>query len=266
MLCPPSSSDVVGISSEPPSEAFSYVENVVPSSSNCCSSTIGGSSNSGGCEKSSSINKLDSSSSVLVADDVPEFRGPSLLPPPYAASPNKDSDDSGSGEDKSSAIIPEDATVALRSASMAESDIGTPVSVSFDVDSSPPPSPPTTASPAAPAPAPSSPPPVPPPPPNKGTPNPIPPPLGTRLAISLTIRSIGIPCNQTVPGPVKVVTNNPSPPNMTFLNPLNVVTSYSTLDVIATNEPLDTRNVSFGKSVFFTSVPYAFRNTVSSPS
>mmetsp|Transcript_7816 Transcript_7816/g.12906 ORF Transcript_7816/g.12906 Transcript_7816/m.12906 type:complete len:257 (-) Transcript_7816:678-1448(-) len=208
-----------------------------------------------GCEKPSSIEEIESSP-MLVVDEVPESRG-SAPSPPYATSPNKDSDDSGSGEDESSVIIPEDATVALRSASIAESDNGTPASVSlFGVASSSPPSATATSSPAA---APSS-----PPPPNNGTPSPIPLPLGTRLAISLTIRSIGIPCNQTVPGPVKVVTNNPSPPNITFLNPLMVVTSYSTSDVMATNEPLETRNVSFGRSSFFTTVPYAFRNTVSS--
>lgn len=60
---------------------------------------------------------------------------------------------------------------------------------------------------------------APPPPPPMGMGMASPPPLGTRRAISPIIRCGGCPCSHTVPGPVKVVTKRPSPPNIAFLIP-----------------------------------------------
>mmetsp|Transcript_5205 Transcript_5205/g.14755 ORF Transcript_5205/g.14755 Transcript_5205/m.14755 type:complete len:204 (-) Transcript_5205:463-1074(-) len=114
---------------------------------------------------------------------------------------------------------------------------------------------PATAAPSAPA----SPPPPPPMP--KGTPRPIPPPAGTRWAIALIILSAGIPCSQTVPGPVSVVMNNPSPPNMAFLMPGIIDTSKSMVWVMATSEPDDTLSDSPSLRSRRTRVPPAFTKT-----
>mmetsp|Transcript_27479 Transcript_27479/g.40372 ORF Transcript_27479/g.40372 Transcript_27479/m.40372 type:complete len:242 (-) Transcript_27479:697-1422(-) len=154
---------------------------------------------------------------LLLSSEDPQdssSSGGGALVSSLTASPNKADGDSESTP--SSLIMPDVATVACRSASTA-------ASVAATISSAPSP-PPATASPAAPAaaasPAPAAPSSAAPPPPMPiGIPMGIPPPLGTRRAISEIMRSGGIPCNHTVPGPVSVVTNNPSPPNITFLNP-----------------------------------------------
>mmetsp|Transcript_13662 Transcript_13662/g.33029 ORF Transcript_13662/g.33029 Transcript_13662/m.33029 type:complete len:239 (-) Transcript_13662:786-1502(-) len=129
-----------------------------------------------------------------------------LLVSSPAASPK-----SADGESEST---PEDATVACRSASMAAS-VEATISSGVASPRASPAAAPAAASPAPPAAA--SPPP-PPPMPGMGMNGPAP--LeGTRRAISPIIRSAGIPCSQTRPGPFSVATKSPSPPNMAFLTP-----------------------------------------------
>mmetsp|Transcript_21700 Transcript_21700/g.32131 ORF Transcript_21700/g.32131 Transcript_21700/m.32131 type:complete len:236 (-) Transcript_21700:530-1237(-) len=172
-----------------------------------------------------------------------------------AASPNSEDADSESV----GLPNPDAATVALRSACMDWSVAATRSSLEL---STAPVSAPVSAS--APS-APSAPSPVPPPPPIPiGIPRPMPP-DGIRLAISLIILSADMPCNQTVPGPVNVVTKSPSPPNMTFLKPDIVCTSNSTSCVKATRLPDETRNASPSSNSFLTKVPPAFIKTSPSP-
>mmetsp|Transcript_7000 Transcript_7000/g.12823 ORF Transcript_7000/g.12823 Transcript_7000/m.12823 type:complete len:232 (-) Transcript_7000:810-1505(-) len=146
---------------------------------------------------SSSNDGMDASLADVLEDDDEAASG-------GAASPKSADGESGS--------TPEEATVACRSASTAASVAAT---ASPAATSSPtPPSTPSPASPASPTP----------PPPPMGIPKPIPP-GGSLRRISLTMRSGGIPCSHTVPGPFRVVMNNPSPPKITFLAPFTIWTS-----------------------------------------
>mmetsp|Transcript_17209 Transcript_17209/g.34810 ORF Transcript_17209/g.34810 Transcript_17209/m.34810 type:complete len:225 (+) Transcript_17209:568-1242(+) len=88
---------------------------------------------------------------------------------------------------------------------------------------------------------------------------------GIRRAIASTSRSVGMPCSQTVPGPVSVVRKRPSPPKTTFLKPLTICTSKSIDCSKATSAPLDTRSTSPGTSSRRTSAPPALTRAVPPP-
>mmetsp|Transcript_23990 Transcript_23990/g.51008 ORF Transcript_23990/g.51008 Transcript_23990/m.51008 type:complete len:282 (+) Transcript_23990:68-913(+) len=118
--------------------------------------------------------------------------------------------------------------------------------------------------PAAPPGAPSTPPPLA-PIPGTGMMGPNPPPAGTRLAISAIMRSGGMLCSQQRPGPVSVVTNSPSPPNITFFTPGIICTSYDTVGSNETIEPDVTRSSSPSSRYRSTSVPPALIKTSPSP-
>ena len=91
------------------------------------------------------------------------------------------------------------------------------------------------------------------------------PPLGIRLAISAIIRSGGIPCNQTCPGPCNVVINKPSPPNIALVIPGTICTSYETVDSKQTRLPEVTRNASPSSSCLDIMVPPPLISTSVSP-
>ena len=56
--------------------------------------------------------------------------------------------------------------------------------------------------------------------------------------------AIFIVCKYTLPGPVRVVRNSPSPPNNIFLKPFTVSTSYLTVDPKIATLPVSTLSFS----------------------
>jgi len=79
-------------------------------------------------------------------------------------------------------------------------------------------------------------------------------------------RENGSDCSHTVPGPVSVARNTPSPPNSMLLMPPTAFTSMSTVSWKATTQPVSTSSRSPAASSRLIMVPPACTNTQPSPS